>query len=321
MLKVVNMIPNNWSDEQNQDGEPNLSVNPANTGEIIGTAFTYDNPAGLSAVSPPMTGNWAPIFSSVDGGDTWALQFVLPSAAGDQFPTWDVTCRYGGASGEVYSGVLSPPPTILINRAPNASTQHTTITTVTGDQPFLEATTTVAGGVSHDRLYVGYNVNSNRSTVNVFLDATAAAATTATALDVRFPFDMPPTRTAIHSSGTIYCAFYSYNAAVASPADLRDVVVVKDLNWGASTPPFQALLDTGDGQAGVRVATGISNPWYNSNFRRSVLRQRPLRPGARNRGRPQQCRPHLHRLHDRNQCSRCDAAPALVRRRRPELVQ
>ncbi len=267
MLKVINMIPNSWSDDQNQDGEPNLSVNPANPGEIIGTAFTYDNPAGLSAVSPAMTGNWAPIFSSVDGGDTWALQFVLPSAAGDQFPTWDVTCRYGGASSEVYSGLISPPPNILINRAPNASTQQTTIATVTGDQPFLEATTTVIGGVSHDRLYVGYNANGNRSTVNVFLDATASApTTTATALDVRFPFDMPPTRTAIHGSGTIYCAFYSYNAAVRSPADLRNVVVVKDLNWGASTPPFQALLDTSDGQAGVRVATGISNPWYNSNF-------------------------------------------------------
>ena len=108
MLKIVNMIPNNWSDEENQDCEPNLSVNPANPGEIIGTAFTFDNPAGTSAVSPAMTGNWAPIFSSVDGGDTWALQFVLPSAAGDQLPTWDVTCRYGGASGEVYSGLISP---------------------------------------------------------------------------------------------------------------------------------------------------------------------------------------------------------------------
>ena len=268
MLKVVNMIPNSWSDEQNQDCEPNLSVNPANLGEIIGTAFTFDNPAGTSAVSPAMTGNWAPIFSSVDGGDTWALQFVLPSAAGDQLPTWDVTCRYGGASGEVYSGLISPGGfTILINRAPNASTQQTTITTVTGDQPFLEATTTVAGGVSHDRLFVGYNANSSRSTANVFLDATVAApTTTATALDVRFSFDMPPTRTAIHRSGAIYCAFYSYNGAVASPTDQRDVVVVKDLNWGASVPPFQALFDTGDGKAGVRVATGISNPWYNSNF-------------------------------------------------------
>ena len=108
MLKIVNMIPNAWSDEENQDCEPNLSVNQVNPSEIIGTAFTFDNPAGTSAISPAMTGNWAPFFSSVDGGDTWTLQFVLPSATGDQLPTWDVTSRYGGSSGEVYSGLISP---------------------------------------------------------------------------------------------------------------------------------------------------------------------------------------------------------------------
>jgi hypothetical protein len=266
MLKIVNMIPNSWSDEANQDCEPNLSVNPANPKEIIATAFTFDNPAGTSAVSPAMTGNWAPIFASVDGGNTWSLQFVLPSAAGDQLPTWDVTSRYGGSSGEVYSGLISPGGfTILVNRAPDATTQQTTIATLTGDQPFLEATTTTAGGVSKDRLYVGYNANSANSTVNVFLDALAAApTTTANSLDVRFPNDMPPTRTAIHKSGTIYCAFYSYQ--VVSPTSLRDVVVVKDLDGGASTPAFQALVDTGDGKVGVRVATSIHNPWYNSNF-------------------------------------------------------
>jgi hypothetical protein len=52
MLKIVNMIPNAWSDEENQDCEPNLSVNQANPSEIIGTAFTFDNPAGTSAISP-----------------------------------------------------------------------------------------------------------------------------------------------------------------------------------------------------------------------------------------------------------------------------
>jgi hypothetical protein len=264
MLKIVNMIPNDWSDEQNQDCEPNLSVDPTNPKQIIGTAFTFDNPAGTSAVSPAMSGNWAPLFSSVDGGNTWTLQFVLPSASGDQLPTWDVTSRYGGTSGEVYSGLISPGGFVIsINRAPNASTQHTTITTVTGDQPFLEATTDPVSG--KDRLYVGYNNNGVNSTVNVFLDATAAApATTANTLDVRFPSDMPPTRTAIHSSGTIYCAFYSYHSASAT--SLRDVVIVKDLDWGGSLPPFQALVDTGDGKVGVRVATSITNPWYNSNF-------------------------------------------------------
>lgn len=264
MLKIVNMIPNSWSDEQNQDCEPNLSVNPANPREIIGTAFTFDNPAGTSALSPAMTGNWAPLFYSADAGHIWSLQFVLPSFAGDTLPTYDVTSRYGGTSGEVYSGLISPSlGGIIVNRAPNASTQQTTIATVTGDQPFLEATTDRVSG--KDRLYVGYNASGVDSTVNVFLDALAVApATTANTLDVRFPNDMPPTRTAIHRSGTIYCAFYSYHSA--SPTSLRDVVIVKDLDWAASTPAFQALVDTGDGNVGVRIATSITNPWYNSNF-------------------------------------------------------
>ena len=272
MLKIVNMIPNSWSDDENQDCEPNLSVNPANPNEIIGTAFTYDNPAGSSAVSPAMSGNWAPLFYSTDGGDTWGLQFVIPSAAGDQLPTWDVTCRYGGTSGEVYSGLISPGSfTILINRAADAVTQQTNITSVTGDQPFLEATTVLSGSAAgKDRLYVGYNQSGNSSTVNVFLDATASAATTANSLDVRFPRDMPPTRTAVHSSGTIYCAFYSYDTSSTGTSSLlassRNVVVVKDVNWAATTPAFQALVDGGDGKVGVRVAISVSNPWFNSNF-------------------------------------------------------
>jgi hypothetical protein len=269
MLMIVNMIPNSWSDEENQDCEPNISVNPANRREIIGTTFTFDNPAGTSALSPAMTGNFAPIFSSVDGGDTWTLQFVLPSGAGAVLPTFDVTCRYGGNSGEVYSGLISaalPGAPIIINRAPNAVTAQATMTTVFGDQPFLEATTSEAGGISQDRLFVGYNVNGASSTLNVYANAATSAVTTANNLDVRFPFDMPPTRTAIHGGGTIYCAFYSYDSAFQDPNSLRNVVVVKDLNWGTSTPAFQALVDAGDGIPGVRVASGITNPWFNSNF-------------------------------------------------------
>jgi hypothetical protein len=273
MLKVVNMIPKDWSDETNQDTEPNLSVNPANPRQIIGTAFTYDNPAGTSAVSPAMTGNWAPFFYSTDGGNTWTLQFVLPSAAGDQLPTWDVTSRFGGSSGEVYSGLISPSggfaDVILINRAPNALTKQVKFASVNGDQPFLEATTAQSGApAGQDCLYVGYNASGTNSTVLVFLNAAGPAPTfTSNPLDVRFPSDMPPTRTAIHHhTGTIYCAFYSYDSS--TPDDLsstRNVVVVKDLNWGASLPPFQALIDS-DGKAGVRIANGISNPWYSSNF-------------------------------------------------------
>lgn len=269
MLKIVNMIPNSWSDDENQDCEPNISVNPADPNQIIGTAFTYDNPAGTSAISPAMTGNLAPFFASTDGGDTWSLQFVVPSAAGAGYPTGDITSRFSGNGGQVYSGIISMgAPGVPINRAPNDTTPQVAIATVAGDQPFLEATTT--GG--NDRLFVGFNANGMNSTALVFPDANAAGPTfTSNSLDVRQPADMPPTRTAIHSSGTIYCAFYTYDGPLIGPGtpdptSKRDVVVVKDLNWGTSTPPFQALIDGGDSKPGVRVVTGISNPWYSSNF-------------------------------------------------------
>jgi hypothetical protein len=272
MLKIINMIPNNWSDEENQDSEPNLSINHANPHQIVGTAFTYDNPAGTSVFPPAMSTNLAPIYYSTDGGDTWNLEFVIPSSAGASFPTGDITTRFGGTSGEVYSGIISMTGVgILVLRAPNATTPQVQIANVQGDQPFLEATSSAG----QDRLYVGFNQNPGgptalNSTALVFLDANGAAAFTNNQLDVRFPGDMPPTRTAIHKSGTIYCAFYSYNGPLVGgfpdETTKRNVVVVKDLDWGASLPPFQALIDGSDFKVGVLVATGISNPWYNSNF-------------------------------------------------------
>src|SRR5690349_20814728 len=39
-VMVVNMIPRSLSSEVNQDSEPTLAVNPANTDQIVGTAFT-----------------------------------------------------------------------------------------------------------------------------------------------------------------------------------------------------------------------------------------------------------------------------------------
>jgi hypothetical protein len=244
------MIPNNWSDEQNQDCEPCISVNPANPDEIIATAFTYDNPAGTSAISPAMTGAWAPIFYSNDGGISWSLHFVLPSGAGAILPTFDVTARFAGAGGNVYSGLISSVSgSIIINRAGNALTHQTTLVTRSGDQPFAE-TFTNAG---KDLLWVGYNGSATHATIDQSLDAGAAVPVfNAISVDKRNGANGPKTRTAIHSNGTVYGSFYSLN-----PDGTFDVVVVKDTNWGASLPPYQAIIG-GDGKAGVVVAKSIS---------------------------------------------------------------
>lgn len=70
MIIVVNMIPQSMSNETNQDSEPNLAVNPANPLQIAGSAFTPD----------PMGGSNCPIFKSLDGGNIWLLNSIVPES-------------------------------------------------------------------------------------------------------------------------------------------------------------------------------------------------------------------------------------------------
>jgi hypothetical protein len=69
-------------------------------------------------------------------------------------------------------------------------------------------------------------------------------------------------RPAIHSSGTVYAAYF--RNVPASPcfsgSNTADVIVARDDNWG--TGSFHSLVDTGDGQAGVRVVTNQNIVWF-----------------------------------------------------------
>ena len=91
-ITLVNMIPNSLSGETQRDSEPNVSVNPANPLEIAASAFTPD---------PASSGN-GPIYVSTDGGNTWALNVVLPGGN----KTGDTSLRFGGWSGVLYAGIL-----------------------------------------------------------------------------------------------------------------------------------------------------------------------------------------------------------------------
>src|SRR5207302_626187 len=74
--------------------------------------------------------------------------------------------------------------------------------------------------------------------------------------------DGPQVRTAIHPGGTIYAAFYGWRGTTDTfPTIHADVVVVRDDNWGAGATPFSALIDSGDGAAGVRVVQGVTFTW------------------------------------------------------------
>ncbi len=268
IITVVNMIPNSLSGETNQDSEPNLAVNPNNTSQMAATAFT-PNPSG---------GSYAPIYVSSDGGQSWALNAIVPGAT-TGFPTGDITVKFGGTSNVLYGGILradtlalnilrtsnylgSAPMTVLVSRASE-------------DQPWVQATTATAVTGTPDRVYVGnndFNTTPKSATIDQSLDAATAAPPAGfgpITVASRTPGagqNAPSIRPTIHSSGRIYVAYFNWTAFSAESIVTADVVVCRDDNWGQGGSPYQALIDSGDHLAGVRVAAGVTIPWENSSF-------------------------------------------------------
>ena len=97
-VTVVNMIPLAQSGETNQDSEPNLAVNPANPLQVAGSAFTPSQ----GFCGP----NLAPIFVSSDGGNTWAMNCIVPSDGSGM--TSDITVRFAETSTIEPKALLRP---------------------------------------------------------------------------------------------------------------------------------------------------------------------------------------------------------------------
>lgn len=274
-VTVVNMIPKALSGETNQDSEPNLAVNPNNTQQIVGTAFT-PNPSG---------GSFAPIYVSSDGGQTWSLNAIVPGAS-TGFATLDITMKFGGTSNVLYGGVIradntsveilrtsnylsATPMTVLLTRAPSGG--------AIDDQPWIQATTATGVSGSPDRVYVGSNdqLTSPKSAhIDQSLNAATAAAPagfsaagiTVASRSAAGGQDGPSIRPTIHSSGRIYVAYFNWTNFSAASIVTADVVVCRDDNWGQGGSPYTALVDPGDHLAGLRVAPGVTIPWENTNF-------------------------------------------------------
>lgn len=268
-VKLVNMIPQSQSGESHQDSEPNLAVNPANPLQIAASAFTPD----------PMGGPYAPIYSSLDGGNSWSLKSILPGAG--WVGTGDITLRFGGTSNVLYAGILRGDSFLRLNILRTANFASGTPMTVLVDrlgvdQPYIQATTVTKGsGTGKDRVYVGLNEYSLRkqnggdgktATVDRSLDAATAAPPAgfeSLRLEKRdtgagvLGQNGPQIRPAIHSDGTVYAVFYGWRSG-SGPTVIADVVVVRDDAWASGSAPYSSLKDPGDGIAGVRVAKNIS---------------------------------------------------------------
>lgn len=255
-LLLVNMVPRSMSNEEHQDSEPHLTVNPRNPSQIIGSAFTSD----------PFGGPQAPIYVSNDGGRTWTLEFVVPS----QTDTGDITVGFSG-SGQLYSGILRRPgqlrQSILRTNNPSGATPMSVLVDRKDvDQPFVAATTVS----NRDRVYVGNNdftaAGGRTATIE---QSTDAAIPSPTFRKVRIEArgtgsagqDGPQVRPVCHPDGTVYAIFYGWRAYSATDEVTADVVVVRDDQGGTGSTPFKSLRDPADGLSGRRVVQGVRFTW------------------------------------------------------------
>jgi hypothetical protein len=262
VVTVVNMIPKSLSRETNQDSEPSLSVNPDAPLQIEGTAFTPD----------PSGGPLAPIFISTDGGDSWSLNAIVPSAVGNS-STHDISLAFG-SGGNLYGGILVDPSTNFATLRTSDFTDPTEMDTLESrpdcDQPFSHAITN--GG--KDRVYIGNNdfaaAGKKTATIDLSVDGGNPSPTfKQVRIEARTTAGQngPQVRPVAHPDGTAYAAFYGWRSQSGSfPGNtlvvVSDIVVVRDDNVPGS--PFQNLKDPADGLSGRLVVKSISVPFRQS---------------------------------------------------------
>jgi hypothetical protein len=256
-VRVVNMTPKSLSGETQQDSETQLTVNPEHRRMIVGTAFTAD----------PALGPLCPVYASLDEGETWTLDLVIPGAGGFLHDTFDQSVRFGSDS-TLYAGILRGDSPLLrlniLRSAPYSplAVMQTLVQRDSIDQPYVSAI--VSKG--KDRVFVGNNDKSSgpyRGSVEHSANAQQSpppAGFSQSLIDPRLTIrDSPSIRPTAHRDGTVYVGYFSWRQGGPVKAD---VVVARDDNFATSAAPFSALTDTGDGKAGVRVAQSVPIPWF-----------------------------------------------------------
>jgi hypothetical protein len=252
-VKLVNMIPRTLSGETNQDSEPFLAVHPTDRRRMAGSAFT-PSPAGPTSAT-------APIFVTADGGDTWNLSDIVPSAS----LTGDITHAFDGGGGKLFAGILQRPLHLQLGALvsldflmPDPMVLQATRPNV--DQPFVQVLTVA----SNDRVYVGLNdfaaTGGKTATVDVSTDGGSTYRSVRIETRDTFAQNGPSVRPTVALDGTVYVAYFgwrTFDGAIAT----SDIVVARDDNGATGATAFGDLQDPSDGRAGRLVATAVRIPW------------------------------------------------------------
>ena len=265
VVTLVDIIPESLGGETNQDSEPFLAAH-SDPNVLAASAFT-PNPSGASSST-------APIFISLDGGDTWTLNAIVPSAA----MTCDITQAFGGTAvnlprGTLYNGILRNPcsngTTLRELDTPDiASSAPMAVQNSRDDvdQPFIQ----VVQFQNKDHIFIGNNDfgGPNGRTATLDLSTDGGSTYQPIRLEKRNtnPSNAPSIRPTVAKDRTVYVAFFgwrSFSGDATSGTATSDIVVVRDDSGGTSVPPFEALKDPSDNVAGRLVATGRTIPWAN----------------------------------------------------------
>jgi hypothetical protein len=263
-FKVVNVIPNNQSNETDANSEPSIAVDPSDPTRILITAF-----------GPPMgLGGQHPVFFSDTSGTTWSRNQQIERFDG----TLDWTSNgnaYAARNGDV--GVATQFMDVLTSRAPLPPVNFQPIAASrlglpnVPDQPWIKA---IANGAD-DSLYVGFNNGRNPpQTASVHLSVNSGglwnpgrpgnAPVVIDRVDHGMrpgnDSDGPAVRVApAPTGGRVYAAFEAYmgfhdGTGANRDRDARIIVVRDDLR---GTGDFMVLPVGGDG-SGVNVLGGAN---------------------------------------------------------------
>lgn len=267
-VQVVDMIPQSMSDEVQNNAEPYIAVNPANPLLIAATAFMS---------TPPGSPN-GPLLVSDDGGNSWTTQDIIPSSPGAYLNTGDQTIHFNSAGTALYAAILRVGDgggmQVLRTTDMTLTTPFTIISTPGAtDQPYIYARQVTGWfDAGQDRAWVANNdggTSPTTATINQSLNAGVGATPPFTVhqIDADAPVgsDSYQVRTVAGPDGYVYGAFYRRKGSVPGGYN-ADVVVVRDNNWGGTTPPYESLVDNVTTVAGQNVVVGkrITDTFGNS---------------------------------------------------------